>query len=393
MVFHGKEWITNLESRMSKFQKPTGSYISFMSNTVKKHGGINLAQGIPGFQPPEKLLSKLSQSAHKPVHQYAPGTGNEKLVGLLSNKYNEFGNFQKEDFLVTNGGTEAVSLLYTYLNKILKKPYSVLAFEPVYESYKMLPEIFNDHFIPFALDKDGSVDFEALERTCQRESVKLIFLNSPGNPLGKVWNPQEVEHLIKIARQENIYLIVDAVYQELYFYDKPYNPVQKFYDKLFYVNSFSKLFSITGWRIGYLIASQKHMEQIQSIHDYTGLCVPSVLQDALANYLQEENWGKQYIDDLREKLKTSFFRLKRGLEQLGFQIPEIEGGFFIWAELPEPWKDGFDFAMELYQDKRVAVIPGEHFSENSRNYIRFNIAREADEIEEAVQRIEHFFKR
>ena len=188
-------------------------------------------------------------------------------------------------------------------------------------------------------------------------------------------------------------MIVDAVYQELYFYDKPYNPVQKFYDKLFYVNSFSKLFSITGWRIGYLIASQKHMEQIQSIHDYTGLCVPSVLQDALANYLQEENWGKQYIDDLREKLKTSFFRLKRGLEQLGFQIPEIEGGFFIWAELPEPWKDGFDFAMELYQDKRVAVIPGEHFSENSRNYIRFNIAREADEIEEAVQRIEHFFKR
>jgi aspartate/methionine/tyrosine aminotransferase len=362
-----------------------------MSNTVKKYGGINLAQGIPGFRPPEKLLDHLSTIAHQPVHQYAPGTGNEKLLDQLVSKYAQYGSFQKDDFLITNGGTEAVSLLYTYLNNILEKPYSALAFEPVYESYKMLPEIFRDTFISFPLNDDGSVDLNALANTCRRNNVQLIFLNTPGNPFGKVWNRDEVIKLLQITKELDIYLIVDAVYQELFFYDKPYNPIQDFYDNLFYVNSFSKLFSITGWRIGYLVASPGHMSNIQSIHDYTGLCVPSVLQAALANYIEENQWGKDYTKVLRDQLKTGFFKSKEGLERLGFQVPDIEGGFFIWAKLPKSWQDGFDFAMELYNKQKVAVIPGEHFSENSKDYVRFNIAREEEEIEEALTRIEKFF--
>jgi methionine aminotransferase len=378
---------------MGNYQKPEGSYISFMSNKVKKQGGINLAQGIPGFQPPAELLNQLSQLAFDPIHQYAPGTGNSDLLKLLATKYKRYGNFEDNDFLVTNGGTEAVSLIYTYLNKILEKPYSALAFEPVYESYKMLPPIFNDHFIPFALNEDHTVNFTKLKETCIQHNVRILFLNTPGNPLGKIWKKEEVNELLAITQDLNIYVIVDAVYQELYFSGEPHNPVEYFNDNMFYVNSFSKLFSITGWRIGYLIASEIHMSKIQGIHDYTGLCVPSILQAALAMYIKENQWGKDYIQNLRGKLQESFHKLKNGLESLQFSIPPIEGGYFIWARLPNEWNDGFDFTMELYEKEKVAVIPGEHFSERSRNFVRFNIAREPEEMKEALVRIQRFFDR
>ncbi|MGM0496719.1 MAG: pyridoxal phosphate-dependent aminotransferase [Bacteroidota bacterium] len=372
---------------MKDYKKPEGSYISFMSNKVKLYGGINLAQGLPGFAPPGELLDILSKVAYKGVHQYAPGSGNDELLNLLVEKYEKF---EKEDFLITNGATEAVSLLYTYLNNILDKPYSSLAFEPVYESYKKLPGIFKDEFIPFPLSESGSVDFQRLRDVCKNENTKIIFLNTPGNPLGKIWKREEVLQLLKLAGELNIFVIADAVYQELYFSEKPYNPIEDFNDNLFYVNSFSKIFSITGWRIGYLIASRRHMSSIKSIHDYTGLCAPSVLQEALAEFVREYNRGDYYVKILRNQMKKSFELLKEALEKLGFYIPEIEGGFFIWARLPEKWEDGFQFAMELYEKEQVAVIPGEHFSSSKRNYIRFNIAREQEEIEEAVKRLKRF---
>ena len=372
---------------MADYKKPAGSYISFMSNKVKRYGGINLAQGIPGFAPPDELLDILSKVLYKNVHQYAPGSGNDELLNLLVNKYEKF---EKEDFLITNGATEAVSLLYTYLNNILDKPYSVLAFEPVYESYKKMPEIFRDKFISFPLSESGSVDFQRLRDICQNENTKIIFLNTPGNPLGKIWKREEVLQLLQLAEDLNIFVIADAVYQELYFSEKPYNPIEDFNDNLFYVNSFSKIFSITGWRIGYLIASRRHMPSIKSIHDYTGLCAPSVLQEALKDFISDYDWGAYYIERLRNKLRISFRMLKKSLEELGFYIPEIDGGFFIWARLPEKWENGFQFAMEFYEKEQVAVIPGEHFSSSKKNYIRFNIAREQEEIEEAVKRLKRF---
>lgn len=375
----------------NKYQKPTGSYISFMSNKVKEFGGINLAQGIPGFEPPKELTTILSQIANDKIHQYAPGNGNNELLDLLVAKYQKEYAFTKDDFLITQGGTEALSLLYTYFNKILPKPFSALAFDPVYESYKYLPGIFSTDFVSFAFEKDASVDSEKLEQTCVNHNVKVIFLGSPGNPFGKIWTKQEMNSLIDLSKKHSVYIVLDAVYRELYFEDAPYIPLDQFNPNLFYTNSFSKLFSITGWRIGHLIAHQEHMQKIKSIHDYTGLCAPSVLQQAIVEYLKKYNFGSQYVSDLRDKLKKSYYHLASELNKLGFEIPETRGGYFVWAKLPKQFNDGFKFAIDLYDEQKVAVIPGEHFSENALNYIRFNIAREKSEVDEGIKRIKKFF--
>ena len=376
----------------NKYIKPTGSYISFMSNKVKTHGGINFAQGIPGFDPPQELTDILSGITNEKIHQYAPGNGNNELLDLLLSKYQSEFPFAKDDILITQGGTEALSLIYTYFNKILPKPFSALAFDPVYESYKYLPGIFNSDFISFSFEDNFSIDFKKLKDTCIKNNVKVIFLGSPGNPLGKIWSKEEINNLLELSKSESIYVILDAVYKELYYEDRPYVPLDQFNSNLFYTNSFSKLFSITGWRIGYLIAHQDHMQQIKSIHDYTGLCASSVLQQAIVNYLKKYDFGKEYVLNLRNRLRDSFNHLSAELEKLGFEIPETKGGYFVWAKLPEKYSDGFKFAIDLYEDQKVAVIPGEHFSENAKNYIRFNIAREKTEIDEGIMRIKKFFE-
>lgn len=374
-----------------KYQKPTGSYIGFMSNKVKTYGGINLAQGIPGFNPPKELTNILREIAGNNLHQYAPGNGNNELLDLLLNKYQEVFPFTKDDFLILQGATEALSLLYIYFKKIISEPFAALAFDPVYESYKYLPEIFNTNFVSFSFEEDYSIDFNKLKTAIKEKNVRVIFLGSPGNPFGKIWTKQEINSLLELSKKLNIYIVLDAVYKELYFDEKPYIPLDQFNSNIFYTNSFSKIFSITGWRIGYLIAHKDHMQKIKSIHDYTGLCASSILQQAIVEYLKKYDFGKDYVSDLRNKLRESYNHLSIELEKLGFEIPETKGGYFVWAKLPKQFFDGFKFAIDLYDQQKVAVIPGEHFSENAVNYIRFNIAREKSEVEEGIKRIKELF--
>jgi len=375
-----------------KYKMPDGSLISFFSNKVKQFGGINLAQGIPGFTPPEKLLKKLSKIATNPnIHQYAPGIGNFTLLDKLCDHYKEKTPLTRDHLLIVQGATEAVTLIYLYLKQLTGK-LNVLGFDPVYESYNNLPRFFNDAFTPFYLI-NGSIDFSELEKSIIENKINLVFINSPGNPLGKVFTKTEVDTIIRLSEKHNFYIIIDAVYRELYFKKPPYIPIDINNYRLFYVNSFSKLFSITGWRVGYFICHAEHMKKIRSMHDYTGLCVANPIQTALSEYISEEGIVNNYVTKLREKLKTSFDTLHKALTDFDFEIPPIDGGYFIWAKLPKPHDDGFRFAIDLYEQEKVAIIPGIHFSAKGKEYVRFNAARELSEIEAGIAGIKKFLKK
>ena len=372
--------------------KPEGSLISYMSNIAKEKGGVNLAQGIPGFSPPLELPKILKEIAQEEIHQYPAGNGDPRLVGQLQKYYQKScPAISKDNILVLNGATEAISLVYLYLTRQFNNDFTAMVFEPAYESYNSLPKIYGQKLITTPLPANGKYDFEQLEKQIREEGVRLLFLNSPGNPYGKILSEEEYGKIAALAVKYDFYIIFDGVYQDLYFKESPYLPLEKIDDKLFYVNSFSKMLSITGWRIGYLICSSNHMKKIRLIHDYTGLCAPSILQKAVARYLEEFNFGDEYVKSLRDKISWSYNFVKKKLEKIGFKIPEAEGGYFVWAELPAGIEDGFQFAIDLYDSQKVAVVPGIHFSQNCQNFVRINIAREKEEIEEALVRIENFF--
>jgi aspartate/methionine/tyrosine aminotransferase len=371
---------------MSNNELPKGSLISFMSNKVKLQGGINLAQGIPAFDPPKELIDILRLIANDNIHQYAPGRGVYALLEQLAKYY----KLPQEQFLMVNGATEAISLLFIYLQNLIKEKFSVLAFDPVYESYLNLARIFNLPFV--AYPNEPVIDFSKIEAEIKSNNVRIILLASPGNPLGKVYSRHEIETLIELSLKHQVYLIFDAVYSELYFDEKPYLPTDKINPYLFYVNAFSKQFSITGWRLGYLVADASHMDALAHVHDYTGLCAPSLLQTALAAYLDKYSFGRDYTDELRDKLKGNYNQLKDALNELGFSVLPAQGGYFVWAKLPPAFTDGFDFAMALYDEQKVATIPGIHFSEQGKNFVRFNIARHPYEISMAISKIKTFIK-
>ncbi len=370
--------------------KPNGSYISYFSNLVKQNGGINLAQGIPGFQPPAELRNTLKELVDSNIHQYAPGLGNFRLLNQIYSYYSKFFCVDIDNFLVVQGATEAISLLYTYLTQKLDGDFSVLSFDPAYESYSQLPQIFDHPFVSYPLNSEFSIDFDDFKKAITEKNVKIVFLSSPGNPFGKTWSKDEVNHLVRLAEEMDFYIVFDAVYKDLYFDNEPYLPLQHNSPNVFYVNSFSKMLCITGWRIGYLYAHEQHRKAIRSIHDYIGLCAPSILQEALATYLEEYDFGSEFVEGFRNKVKANFNYLAPLLERLGFTIPPTNGGCFIWAKLPKGLNDGFDFASELYSKVGVATIPGEHFSKNYASWLRINIARPSEEIKKAAGLIEQF---
>ncbi len=374
---------------MTIYQKPIGSYISYFSNMVKQRGGINLAQGIPGFDPPAELINSLKDAADLKVHQYAPGGGNFQLLQLVADKY----RLSINNLLIVQGATESLSLIYTYINKRLNGDFAVLSFEPAYESYLQLPKIFGQKFVHFPLNFDYSFDSDSLSKSIIEYNVKLIFICSPGNPYGKIWSKHEIDELIRLSISLNFYIVFDAVYEQLYFNEPPYIPIDQLSPNLFIVNSFSKMLCITGWRIGYLISHESHMEGIRSIHDYIGLCAPSLLQHALVGYLETSDYADEFTRYFREDVKKSFDILIETLSSIGFYIPPIQGGCFVWAKLPNGWTDGFDFASRLYAEKMVAVIPGEHFSIDKKDWIRFNIARQQQEVIDACFGIKTFFEK
>ena len=367
--------------------KPSGSLISYFSNKVKQNGGINLAQGLPGFEPPLQLKKYLEAAASMSVHQYAPGYGLDALREYAANDLNSK-NISHENILITNGGTEAISLLYLYLYKRHNKNLNVLSFSPVYESYSNLPSIYNNSFTDFFFKDDFGIDLELLEKTVIDKNINLIFLASPGNPLGKVFCKSDIEQIVSICKTHNVELVLDIVYKHLYYSDKPEYPFAALSPHVFFTDSFSKQFSITGWRLGYIVADSEIIQDISDIHDYIGLSSPHPLQYALSQFLtQESEEATNYKIWLKEQIGFNMKQSISILNKAGYSCADVWGGFFVWTKIPNKFSDGFDFANRLYSEKQVAVIPGEHFGDYWKNYIRINVAHPKELLFDALNKI------
>ncbi len=365
------------------------SWISYFSNLVKEHGGINLAQGIPGFSPPSDLLGILKKTASENIHQYAPGLGNHKLRNHIFDMYKTKINKDKTSLMVCNGATEAIHLLYMSFHKP-GKFLKAAAFAPVYESYLHLPRIYGDMFQSIEMDNNDWEMNRRLETFFETYRPDVFFVNSPGNPYGFVLDKNVFDKLIDLSVNYGCEVIIDAVYDRLCFDGESYYPFDKLYPNLFYVNSFSKLYSITGWRIGYFFCNHSRFDKILDIHDYTGLSSPSVLQESLARFMDESPQSNSYVKQTKQKLSENY---KTGITMLtnaGFEVPETGGGYFIWAKLPEGIPDGIDFAKKLYDICKTAVIPGEHFGTDYKKYIRINIARHSTELKKGLEYICRF---
>ncbi|MFO8054574.1 MAG: pyridoxal phosphate-dependent aminotransferase [Bacteroidales bacterium] len=362
------------------------SWISYFSNLVKQYGGVNLAQGIPGFQPPEGLMEGLKRCASEDNHQYAPGTGNHNLRAHIFKMYEDKFSEEQQALMVTNGATEAIHLLYMSFHT-QKARLRAAAFAPVYESYLHLPRIYGDEFYSLEMNNTHGDLPEKLELFFQKNQPDVFFVNSPGNPYGNSLDKDPFDRLVSLSARYKCRLLIDAVYDRIYFQEPPYYPFHDFHENVYFINSFSKLYSITGWRIGYFFCHPSKFDLIRDIHDYTGLCTPSVLQESLARFMSDSPEKDSYVVETRERIKRNLSMGKEMLEDSGFEVPVVKGGYFIWAKLPADLSDSIGFAKQLYKEYQTAIIPGAHFGRDYSNYIRINIARQYEELKAGIEHI------
>lgn len=374
----------------SKYIPPRESLIGFMSNKAKLGGGINLAQGIPGFAPPERLTALLAEAAAGPNHQYAPGLGNPRLRQAILERYSKLMPVGEDNLLITNGATEALALIFHYLSQSEGRRFAAMSLAPVYESYRHLPRLHGHDFVEFDYDPAAGLDLGRLAATIDRRGVKLFFLGSPANPSGFVLPQAELRALLELCRGRGCYVVFDGVYRDLHFGAPVPFPVDELHENLFYVDSFSKIFSVTGWRVGFFFCHERHMAAIRDMHGYTGLCASSVAQEALSRYVGESDFGAGYVAGLRRRLAANHGLISGRLAAMGFDVPAAAGGYFVWARLPRGLDDGFRFAVDLYDDEQVAVVPGIHFAASGRDFVRVNIARDDSELADALARMERF---
>ena len=350
-------------------------------------GSINLSQGFPDFDPPQEILDALKEAAEHGPHQYSITFGAKNFRDALAEMYTK--KFAREidpekEIVVTCGGTEAMmAAMMTVCNPGDK----VAVFSPFYEIYVPL------------VPPDFHYDSEALERAFQAGAKALILCN-PSNPCGKVFTMEEMEEIAELAKRYDAFVITDEVYEYIIYSENRHISMAALpgmYERTITCSSLSKTYSMTGWRLGYLIGPEHVIEAAKKVHDFLTVGAAAPLQEAAVTGLK---FGPEYYQWLKDLYTEKRDYLCGRLEQMGLSHTTPQGSYFVlvdisgFLEKPEftGWTD-LEFCEWMIKNYGVAAVPGSSFfKEPVNNYIRLHFSRGKETLEAAADRLEKMAK-
>jgi len=374
----------------------TDSVIRRMTRISDACGAINLSQGFPDFPPPKALTDTLKTIADEGPHQYSVTYGADNLREAIAKKAAPVLHHAvsaEDEVLVTCGSTEAMMCaMMTVCNPGDK----VAIFSPFYENY-MADTILcgaEPIFIPL-VPPAYTFDPALLEKAFQ-DGAKALVLCNPSNPCGKVFSLEELELIAELAIRYDTFVITDEVYEHIIY--EPYRHIAiaslpGMWERTITCNSFSKTYSITGWRLGYLIAPAEIADACRKVHDFLTVGAPAPLQEAVVTAL---NFPESYYQELQQIYTEKRQYFLDGLDTLGIahNIPQATYYVMIdisaWLALPRfyNWSD-LQFCEWMTETIGVAAVPGSSFfREPVHHLIRLHFAREKDTLTEALKRLE-----
>ena len=381
-----------LSNRVETF---TDSVIRRMTRISDACGAINLSQGFPDFDPPKPILDALAYVAYHGPHQYSVTFGAENFREALAKKVSgSLGRMPDPDkeIVVTCGGTEAMMCaVMTVCNPGDK----ILVFSPFYENYgaDAILSGADPIFVPL-VPPSYDFDLELLEDGF-RQGAKAIIVCNPSNPCGKVFTREELTAIGQLALKYDAFVITDEVYEHLVY--APYTHIAAaslpgMADHVITCNSLSKTYSITGWRLGYLIAPAPVAEAAKKVHDFLTVGAPAPLQEAAVAGL---NFPESYYDELRALYTEKRDHFLAGLGRIGLKHNVPQGTYFVMVDIGDfldlPQFQGFsdlEFCEWMITDIGVAAVPGSSFfREKVNNLIRLHFAREKETLDEVIRRL------
>jgi aminotransferase len=369
----------------------TESVIRGMTRLANEHGAINLAQGFPNFPAPEVLKEAAARAIRDDVNQYAITWGTKRLREALARKYAEWYGMQVDpetEVVVTCGATEAMA---SALLAVVDPGDEVVVFEPFYENYGPDSILCGAKPVYVPLATTGELDLERLAAAFS-ERTRAIIVCTPNNPTGRVLSRRELEGVAELCRRHDAYAVTDEIYEHIYYEGRhiPIATLDGMRERTITISGASKTFSVTGWRIGTIVAPPDTTDAIRKVHDFLTVGAPAPLQDAVAVGL--ETLGPDYYAGLTREYRARRDVMHAALLAAGFRCEPPQGAYYILADfsaLSELADD--EFARWLTRDIRVAPVPGSSFfsrRELGRRLVRFAFCKTEDQLREAGKRLQ-----
>lgn len=374
----------------------TESVIRHMTRIANACGAINLSQGFPDFDPPKALQDRLAEVAHTGPHQYALTIGAQNFREALSKKQEHFSGLHYDpqtEMVITCGSTEAMMIT---MMSVCNPGDKVVIFSPFYENYTADTILSGATPIYVPLDPhDFTFDANVLEDAMKQPGVKALVLCNPSNPSGKVFTREELQIIADLAIKYDLYVITDEVYEHIVFAPHRHTYIATLpgmRERTIECSSLSKSYSITGWRLGYVLAAEPIMNCIKKIHDFTVVGAASPLQETALTAL---NFGDDYYAELQAHYTHMKEIFTGGLRNLGFKFTEPQGTYFVMMDISEfGYKSDDQFCIDLAQKVGIAAVPGSSFFREPVNHlIRFHFAKKDETLYDALNRLESLCKK
>ncbi len=372
----------------------TESVIREMTRLTNLHNGINLAQGFPDFDPPADLVEAAAAALRAGYNQYAITWGSPRLRKAIAEKvawYNAIQIDPERHVTVTCGATEA---MMATLLAVLDPGDEVVVFEPFYENYgpDALLSGARLRYVRLDLTKPD-MPFDADElRAAFGSSTRAIIVNTPHNPTGKVFTRAELEQIAALCREWEVLAITDEVYEHLLYDGTTHLSIASLPDmaqRTVTINSMSKTYSVTGWRVGWAISANAAISDgIRKAHDFLTVGAPAALQEAGVVALA---FPKSYYADLAEMYRVKRDTVLRILSEAGFTCITPGGAYYIMTDISGfGFSDDVTFTRHLIERHGVGAVPGSSFYSDpaaGRQRVRFAYPKRPDTLEEVRRRL------
>ncbi len=355
------------------------SVIREMTRICDAVGGYNLSQGFPDFESPKAIKEAAIKAINAGWNQYPVTFGEPELREAISKKANDYNRIKcnpETDITVTCGATEA---MIATLKAIINPGDEIIVFEPFYENYG--PDGILSGATPRYVTlnpPDWKFSLEELKKTFN-EKTKAIIINTPNNPSGKVFSRQELEEIARWCIKWDAYAITDEIYEHILYDDEKHislATIPGMEDRTITINSISKTYSVTGWRVGWAIADKSITKPIRKVHDFLTVGAPTPFQHAAVVGL---SFDEEYYVNLQKHYAKARKLLYDILDKTGFKPYLPKGSYYIITEVDDLMNrmkidDDFTFSRKLIEATGVATVPGSSFYSNSkkgRTQVRF----------------------
>lgn len=367
------------------------SIFAQMTAAAIRNNAINLAQGFPNFTPPSELFEFLNEGVYTGYNQYAAMPGLDLLRNQIAQRIQrdyQFNANPDTEITVTAGATQAI---YTIVSSIIQPGDKAIIFEPAYDSYG--PSVLVNGGIPVYLRlelPDFKIPWNELEDTLKNEKIKIILINNPHNPAGRILTSEDIRRIHQLTKDLNILIIWDEVYDLLIFDQLKHQSAllyPELMDRSVVVFSMGKTLHNTGWKVGYTLANSKITNEIRKLHQFTVFSVNTPAQYAIAKFMETQSTFFESLPDFYQQKRNYFFKK---MSQVSFNWLPCEGSYFALADYSHISKlSDRDYAMKLVEEFKVASIPLSPFYHDGYDpkLLRFCFAKTTDTIDKAANQL------